>query len=146
MAVEQVDTYQRRTKKGQVVTVRSHDRAGQEAAVQALARPGRPPIAAQPGQFPGGRAIPGVFITPPMAVEGTEPPPQPLTDENEYDEFGKKIPDRLRTMLEPHFDAKTGKPRKGGPADPSAKTQKVIAAASNLLLGDDNLIMLVGDE
>lgn len=142
MAIAQVDTYQRRTKNGQVVTVKSHDRANADAAIQARSQPGRPPLAAQPGQFPQGRSIPGIFVAPTPDVEGVKPP---LSNPAEHNEFGKRLPDHLRAMLEPEFDPKTGKPLKRETKSPSVKTQRVLAFATNVVLDDQNLIFLAGD-
>lgn len=130
---EEVKEYQRRSENGQTVTVRSHARSNEGAAAQALTLPGRPPIAARIGTFPNGRSTPGVFSKPPEAPVGA---PEPLSNPDEHGEFGKRLPDHLRALMEPQFDAKTGKPLKKI-EPPSKKTQKVVAMAASLALGDD---------
>lgn len=144
MPEDEVKEYQRLTKSGQKVVVRSHSRSNAGAAAQALARPGRPPIAARGGTFPNGRSIPNVFVPPPSDIEGSPPTQKPLSNPDEHGEFGKKIPDHLRAILEPEFDAKTGKPlKKDVPL--SKRTNQVVQAASSILLGDASFVTLAGE-
>lgn len=57
--VENVPTYQRRTKSGEVITVKGYVRTNPDAVADRARRsPGRPSVAAATGRFPGNRSIP----------------------------------------------------------------------------------------
>lgn len=72
--VEKVESYQRTLASGRTITVASHQRVNEEAATDALAMQGRPPLAAKRGQFPSGRSLPGIWAGPPPEVKSKKKP------------------------------------------------------------------------
>ena len=77
MGAQNVKSYQKTTKTGQVVQVRDYQRQNADAAVAVADEPGRPPMASTVGQFAKGRSIPGWFPDPDIELNAANAVPQP---------------------------------------------------------------------
>lgn len=64
---EDVRAYQRRSSSGKLVTVHAHQRTNADVGAEVRKLPGRPPMAAQGGQFANGRSLPNIWVAPPPA-------------------------------------------------------------------------------
>lgn len=122
---EQVKQYQRRTESGQVITVRAYSRTNEEAATQARDLPGRPPIAARPGQFAGGRSLPGVWVAPPDPNKSQQSSETSETSPEQMDEaqYGEELISRIIGRISP-------------------KTSKVVQAAARMHREGDDVVTL----
>lgn len=164
----EVAGYKRKTKSGQVIEVKDYKNAVAGAVPQLPAapdpmkelreRPGRPPLLATPGQFPGGRVVPGhgAPIVDHQAVEAVreegllEQETQAFDDESrnalETDRAQRHAEDQGFTVErdDPQTASALDKLKKAGV---KVKRPKVTLAQANLLALSVGLeVIPVGDD